>query len=127
MKPAFLKKHTKGGAAGLSWEAGEVKALHPALAEELAMLSPDDYEMVQEGEYTPEAPAHNPPGFVLPVTSSDGEGIKVKQPGSSVVEDVVPGSAEENEGTAQALTAAPSKAKSAAKKSNKTTETPSAE
>jgi hypothetical protein len=52
MKPTFVKKNTSGGAAGLSWEAGEVKVLNPYLAEELVMLSPEDYEIVQEPEST---------------------------------------------------------------------------
>jgi predicted house-cleaning noncanonical NTP pyrophosphatase (MazG superfamily) len=54
MKPTFVKKNTAGGAAGLSWEAGEVKALNSLLADELTSLVPEDYEIVQEDEYTPE-------------------------------------------------------------------------
>jgi hypothetical protein len=54
MKPTFVKKNTAGGAAGLSWEAGEVKVLHSLLADELVALVPEDYEIVQEDEYTPE-------------------------------------------------------------------------
>ena len=50
MKPTFVKKNTAGGAAGVTWEAGEVKPLNPYLAEELVKLSPEDYEIVQESE-----------------------------------------------------------------------------
>jgi len=53
MKPTFVKKNTAGGAAGHSWEAGEVKELNSYLAEELVILSPEDYEIVPESEYTP--------------------------------------------------------------------------
>lgn len=47
MKPTFVKKNTKGGAAGITWEAGEVKALNPYLAEQLVQLAPEDYCIVQ--------------------------------------------------------------------------------
>ena len=55
MKPTFVKKNTEGSAAGHSWEAGEVKALNSRLAEELVVLAPEDYEIVSEDEYTPES------------------------------------------------------------------------
>ena len=128
MKPAFVKKNTEGGAAGLSWEAGEVKALNPYLADELVKLSPEDYEVVQDGEYTPEPPAHNSPEFGFPSVSSDGQGINFDHPRSIVVEEPLEGSAEENAAIAQSLSEAPEKPKRAYnKKSDKTTETPSAE
>jgi len=120
MKPAFVKKNTEGGAGGLIWEAGEVKALNPYAADELVRLAPGDYEIVQEGEYIPDPPAHNPPGFSFPVLSTDGTGIEVIHPGSTVVEVAV----EDVEPSAAPAVA--TKPRGVAKKSNKT-ETPSAE
>lgn len=61
MNPTFVKKHTVGAAAGLSWEAEEIKALDSYLAEELVKLSPEDYEIVSEDESTPETPVEKKP------------------------------------------------------------------
>ena len=54
MKLVFVKKHTEGGAAGLDWEAGEVKAINSYLADELIRLSHGDYEIVPEDEFRSE-------------------------------------------------------------------------
>lgn len=54
MTTAYVKKNTEGGAAGLFWEAGEVKALDSRFADELVRLSPGDYEQVSKDEFTPE-------------------------------------------------------------------------
>lgn len=86
MKPTFLKKNTKGGAGGVSWEAGEVKEVSPAFAELLVVLSPEDYEIVQEGEPTPEPPAHKTPGLSFPSISSDGTGIEFNTPATTNIE-----------------------------------------
>ena len=50
----FVKKNTAGGVAGHSWEAGEVKDVNSYLADELVVLSPEDFEIVPASEYTPE-------------------------------------------------------------------------
>ena len=44
----FIKKNTAGSSAGHSWEAGEVKDVHSLLADELLVLSPEDYELASE-------------------------------------------------------------------------------
>ena len=54
MTIAYVKKNTEGGAAGLVWESGEVKALDSRFADELVRLAPGDYEQVSEDEFTPE-------------------------------------------------------------------------
>lgn len=86
MKPAFVKKNTEGGAAGLDWEAGEVKAINPYLADELVRLSHGDYEIVQEGEFTPPAPVHNHQGTEFLQMESNGAGINIHRQETSVVE-----------------------------------------
>lgn len=54
MTIAYVKKNTEGGAAGLLWEAGEVKALDSLFVDELIRLAPGDYEQVSEEEFAPE-------------------------------------------------------------------------
>ena len=54
MATAYVRKNTEGGAAGLIWESGEVKALDSRFADELVRLAPGDYEQVSEDEFTPE-------------------------------------------------------------------------
>lgn len=100
----LLKKNTPGGTAGITWEAGEVKDVYSLLAEELAVLAPDDYEIVTEAP----APAETP--------ESDGP--------AADADNVVETPAEEP------VVATPVKAtkpRAVTKKQNKTPETPSAE
>jgi hypothetical protein len=122
MKPTFVKKNTAGGTSGITWEAGEVKPVHPSLAEELVKLAPEDFEIVQEGEHTAPAPTHNSPVPPLPSSFSDGQGIKVETPETTVVEVEVEGSAEENQAVAAQMTehTAPAKATRATKKARAT-------
>ena len=54
MAIAYVRKNTEGGAAGLIWESGEVKALDSLFADELVRLAPGDYEKVSEDEFVPE-------------------------------------------------------------------------
>ena len=54
MTIAYVRKNTEGGAAGLIWESGEVKALDAWFADELVRLAPGDYKQVSEDEFTPE-------------------------------------------------------------------------
>lgn len=110
MKPAFVKKHTEGGAAGLDWEAGEVKAINPYLADELVRLSHGDYEIVQEGEFTPPAPVHNHQGTEFLQIKSDGNGINIHRQEASVVEVEVEESTAENAAVAEKLTEVTEKA-----------------
>lgn len=53
MNPTFIKKNTAGGAAGHSWEVGEVQALDPYLAAELVALAPEDFEIVSKAPPAP--------------------------------------------------------------------------
>lgn len=50
----FVKKHTVGGTAGFSWQAGEVQNVPSLLADELVALAPEDFEIVADaGEPAP--------------------------------------------------------------------------
>ena len=111
MKPAFVKKNTSGGAAGLSWKAGEVKALNPYLAEELVILAPDDYEIVEEDK-TEEV---EPELFKEDEATAEGLAEHLNEV-PALLGKVFPTSTEK-----------PTKPKRPVKNSNKNTETPSAE
>jgi len=104
MKPAFVKKNTAGGAGGITWEAGEVKPLNPRFAEELVMLSPEDFEIVKEGEASPKPPVHHHQGTDFMQIRSDGDDINFDRPSTSVVEVEIEGSQQEIETMAAKLT-----------------------
>ena len=123
MKPTLVKKNTEGGAAGLFWTAGEVKALNPYLADELIKLAPGDYEVVQEGERMPEPPVHNSPGATIPRLATDGTGIEALYPASKIIAEA---QAQTTEPSVAAEAPPAAKPRGATKKSTQT-ETASAE
>ncbi len=72
MTTAYVKKNTEGGAAGLYWEAGEVKALDSRFADELVRLAPSDYSVVSGDDFVvPETPAFETPASDGPAADAD--------------------------------------------------------